>query len=128
MVSNTVTRTWSIVFGPMLATAIGLAVVVLTSLVSSKLSRGEEGVVLGLAVSVLAAWLMRTKAAWPLSLIASGIGGMVACYFAISTAEVLPHGSIQWMWQGGLYGAAFGFPVAALLSPLALLGHRQIKV
>lgn len=126
--SNTINKNWPIVFGPMLATVIGLAVVVLTSLVSKALALGAPGIVLGLVVSVLAAWLMRAKAAWPLSLIASGIGGMVACYFAICTAETMPHGSIQWMWQGGLYGAAFGCPVAALLSPLALLGRRQVKV
>jgi len=49
------------------------------------------------------------------SVIASGIGGMVACYFAIATAELLPPGRIEWIWKGGLYGAMFGIPIAAVL-------------
>ncbi|WP_186776533.1 hypothetical protein [Rubripirellula reticaptiva] len=121
-------KKWLILFGPMLATTIGLAVVLLTGLASWPLARGLPGIAIGLNVSVLFACLMRWKAGWPISLIASGIGAVVACFFAISTAEVLPPGSIRWMWQGGLYGAAFGIPAAVLLSPLALLEQRQSAV
>ena len=106
--------------GTMLATTIGLLAMLLVGLMSSPLARGASGIGIGLIASTVVALLLCTKAGWPISIVASGIGAMVACFFAISTAEILPPGSLQWFFQGGLYGAAFGVPVAAILSPLAL--------
>jgi hypothetical protein len=54
------------------------------------------------------------------SVIASSIGAIVACYFAGASAEVLPPETNRWMLQGGVYGAAFGLPVALILGPLGL--------
>ena len=106
----------------MLATVIGLLAMLLVGLLSWPLARGVNGIAIGLIASTVFALLLRKKADWPISILVSGIGAMVACYFAISTAEILPPGSVQWMLKGGLYGAAFGVPVAAILSPLALIG------
>lgn len=116
-----------IVLGPVVATLIGLVTVLMLGLVSWSLAKGVTGIACGTFVSVLVAVLLRWKADWPTSIVASGVGAMVACFFAISTAEVFPPGSIQWMWKGGLYGAAFGVPIAAVLSPLALFGIRQVR-
>ncbi len=86
-----------------------------------------SGIAIGLIASTMFALLLRKKLGQPISIVASGIGAIVACFFAISTAEILPPGSLQWFFQGGLYGAAFGVPVAAILSPLALIGIRSDK-
>jgi len=113
--------------GTMLATTIGLLAMLLVGLMSWPLARGVSGIAIGLIASTVVALLLRTKAGWPISIVASGIGAMVACFFAISTAEILPPGSLQWFFQGGLYGAAFGVPVAAILSPLALIERRRVN-
>ncbi|EMI53671.1 hypothetical protein [Rhodopirellula sallentina] len=91
------------------------------------MATGVSGIAIGLITSTVFALLLRTKACWPISIVASRIGAMVACFFAISTAEILPPGSVQWMFKGGLYGAAFGVPVAGILSPLALIAIRINK-
>lgn len=111
--------------GPVVATAFGLLAVLLLGLASWSLGGGVTGIAIGTAVSVLIAVLLRWKADWPISIMASGFGAMVACYFTIATAELLAPGSIDWMWKGGLYGAMFGIPVAAILSPLGLLRTRR---
>jgi len=116
-----------IILGPVVATSFGLVAVMLLGLVSWSLARGVPGIAIGTVVSVLVAVLLRWKADLPISIVASGFGAMVACYFAIATAELLPPGSIEWMWKGGLYGAMFGIPVAAVLSPLGLLGNRRVS-
>lgn len=79
-------------------------------------------ILIGLTVSVVLASLAPKLVNADASVIASGIGAMVACYFAAATAELLPPGSLEWMVKGGLYGACFGLPVAALLSPLGWMG------
>ena len=79
------------------------------------------GLTVSLILAALAPKLFHSRA----SLVASGIGAMIACYFAAATAELLPPGSVEWMLKGGLYGACFGLPVAALLSPLGWIGLRS---
>lgn len=124
---NSNQRYLQIILGPVFATAFGLVAVLLLGLVSWSLARGVTGIFIGTVVSAMAAALLRWQARWPISIIASGLGAVVACYFAIATAELLPPGSFEWMWKGGLYGAMFGIPVAAVLSPLGLLGVRRVS-
>ncbi len=119
---STMKTTIQIASGTMLATTIGLSTMLLVGLLSWPLARGVSGIAIGLSASIVFALLLHKKAIWPVSIVASGIGAIVACFFAISTAEILPPGSTQWVFKGGLYGAAFGVPVAAILSPLALIG------
>ena len=116
-----------IVLGPILATLVGLIAVLVVGVASWSLARGVTGIAIGTVVSVLVAMLLRWKADWPTSIIASGFGAMIACYFTIASAEMLPAGSIEWMWKGGLYGAMFGIPIAIVLSPLALLGILRTR-
>jgi hypothetical protein len=125
--NNSKTRYSQIILGPVVATTLGLVAVLLLGLVSWSLARGVPGIAIGEVVSVLVAVLLRWKADWPISILASGFGAMIACYFAIASSELFPPGSFEWMWKGGLYGAMFGIPVAVVLSPLCLLGIRRVS-
>ncbi len=81
---------------------------------------------IGLFTAVCFAILARFRFHWSASIVASGIGAMVACYFAGATAEILPPGSAEWIVKGGLYGAGFGLPVTILLAPLGLIENRRV--
>jgi hypothetical protein len=59
------------------------------------------------------------------SVIAATIGGAIACFLAIASAEVLTPGSVDWALKGGSYGAAIGVPAAFVLGPLGLLEDRH---
>lgn len=83
-------------------------------------------IAIGLAVGGCFAGVMRFRLGWPASIVASGIGAMVACYFGAATAELLPPGSLEWMLKGGLYGACFGLPMAILLGPMGLIENRLL--
>lgn len=124
---NSKKRYSQIALGPVVATILGWVAVLLVGLASWPLAGGVTGIAIGTGFSMLVAVLFRWKADWPTSIIASGFGAMVACYFAIATAESLPPGSIEWILKGGLYGAMFGIPIAVVLSPLALLGIRRVS-
>ena len=82
---------------------------------------------IGLVTAGTSARLLVARWHWPASIVASSFGAMAACFFAASSAELLPPGSIEWMWKGGLYGACFGLPVAALLSPVGLVENASMR-
>ena len=79
----------------------------------------------GLAAAGCFARLLASRWDLPASVVAAGIGAMVGCFFAGASAEVLPAGSLQWMFKGGLYGACFGLPLAAILGPIGLVGRTS---
>ncbi|WP_442510225.1 hypothetical protein SH528x_001835 [Novipirellula sp. SH528] len=108
------------------ATAIGLFVVLLLGNLSWPIVRGVPGIAIGTLVAAMVAYGMRSGFEPPPSMIASGIGAMVASFFAIASAEMLPPGSVQWMLKGGIYGACFGIPVALILGPIGLIGKASI--
>ncbi|EMI15724.1 putative membrane protein [Rhodopirellula maiorica SM1] len=108
------------------ATTIGLCVVLLLGYLSWPLARGVLGIGTGTLVAAMVAWGMRSRLESPPSMVASG-GGAMACFFAIASAEMVPAGSIQWMVQGGIYGACFGIPVAFLLGPLGLINPPSMN-
>lgn len=116
-----------IVLGPVVATIFSLLAVLLVGLASWPLAKGVTGIAIGAGLSVLIAVLLHWKANWPISIIASGFGATVACFFAIASAEMFSPGSFEWMWKGGLYGAMFGIPTAIVFSALALLGTKQTR-
>ena len=84
-------------------------------------------IAIGLVAAVCFAGLLRSRFNCPVSIVASGFGAMVACFFAGATAEVLPPGSLQWMLKGGIYGACFGLPVAFLLGPIGVIENRTVN-
>ena len=57
---------------------------------------------------------------------AGAVGACVAAFAAIACMEVFEPGSLEWAIKGGLFGAALGLPVGAILGPIGLL-HRQRK-
>ncbi|WP_345327863.1 hypothetical protein [Novipirellula rosea] len=109
------------------ATTTGLLVVLAVGYLSWPMAKGVQGIAIGTAVSALAAVGMRSRLESPPSMIASAIGSMVACFFAIASAEMLPPGSAQWMLKGGIYGACFGIPVALILGPIGLIDKPSIN-
>lgn len=109
------------------ATLIGLSAALLVGVLWWPPGAGLTLIVIGLVTAGTSARLLAVRWHWPASVVASSIGAMAACFFAGSTAELLPPGSIEWMWKGGLYGACFGLPVAALLSPAGLVENASIR-
>mgnify|MGYP003652955059 CR=1 FL=1 len=80
---------------------------------------------IGLVSASCSARMLAVRWHLPASVLASGAGAMVACFFAGATAEMLPAGSLEWMWKGGLYGACFGLPVAFILGPIGLVENKM---
>ena len=97
----------------------GLLVVIVTGMVSWSLGSGIVGIVIGMTFGGVAASLLRRLTQWPASVLAGCIGGGVASYAAIATAEVLPPGSAEWATKGGFYGASIGGLVGGVLGLLA---------
>ena len=79
---------------------------------------------IGLVAAGCSARLFAVRWHLPASVLAGGVGSMVACFFAGATAEILPAGSLEWMWKGGLFGACFGLPVAFILGPIGIVENR----
>jgi len=60
---------------------------------------------IGLVSAGSLARLLAVRCDKPVLVVASGIGAMAACFFAGSTAELLPSVSLEWMWKVALYSA-----------------------
>jgi len=88
--------------------------------------RGVQGILFAMVVGGLSAFLIRRTTHWPASSIAGGAGASLAAFFTISCMEVYQPGSFEWATKGGLYGAAVGIPLGAILGLLGLL-HRNRK-
>ena len=110
-----------------LSTLVGLIGALLVGVLWWPPGAGLALIGIGLVTAGSLARFLAVRYNWPASVIASGIGAMVACFFAGATAEVLPPGSMEWMVKGGVYGACFGLPVAILLGPLGLIENRLIE-
>ncbi len=104
-----------------LATAIGLAAVLVIGRLSWAVGAGISGILIGSLTAGLLALLLRFRFAVATSVLATSLGAAVASFFAIASAERLPPGSAEWMLKGGLYGVCFGLPVALFLGPIGLL-------
>jgi len=112
-----------------LATVSGLCVVLFVGLLAWPLVRGVPGVLIGAAAGAGTAAALRVVAHRPASVLAGGCGSLVASYFAIASAELIDPGTLEWVIKGGLYGAAFGAPVGAVLGLLGLtnLSARHMR-
>jgi hypothetical protein len=105
----------------MLAALIGLVAAQSVGAVSWPPGAGLTLIGIGLVSAGCSARMLAARWHSPASVLAGGVGSMVACFFAVATAEMLPAGSLEWMWKGGLYGACFGLPVAFILGPIGLV-------
>ena len=105
----------------MLAALIGLVAAQSVGAVWWPPGAGLTLIGIGLVSAGCSARLLAVRWHLPVSVLASGAGSMVACFFAGATAEMLPAGSFEWMWKGGLYGACFGLPVAFIFGPIGIV-------
>jgi hypothetical protein len=71
------------------------------------------------------AYLIRGVTHWPAYPFAGIVGSLVATFFCWSSGEVYVIGSLDWAIRGGLYGAAWGLPIAGILGPLALTNETD---
>lgn len=111
-----------------LSSFLGLLIVLAVGMVWWEVARGLPGVFSGAALSGGIALMFRKRMQVVASVIASGIGGAVACFLAISTAELLPPSTAEWALKGGAYGAAVGIPISLVMGFLGLLESRSHRV
>jgi hypothetical protein len=83
--------------------------------------RGVQGILFATVIGGFTAFLIRRTTHWPASSTAGAVGAFVAAWFTIACMEVYEPGSLEWAIKGGLYGAAWGAPFAAVLGPIGLL-------
>jgi hypothetical protein len=87
--------------------------------------RGIQGLLFATVVGGFTAFLIRRSTRWPASSTAGAVGAFVAAWFTIACMEVFEPGSLEWATKGGLYGAAWGLPVGAVLGPLGLIRQNR---
>jgi hypothetical protein len=92
----------------------GLASVVIVGMISWGAVVGLRGVIIAAVVGVVVGGVLLGFGDWTVRCLAGGLGAAVAGFFAVTTAEQTPPGSVEWAVQGGLYGAGFGVLVAAI--------------
>ena len=99
----------------------GLLVEVIGGVIAWTVFRGMEGILFAAIIGGCTALIIRRSSGWPASSVAGAIGALIAAFATISCMEVYEPGSLEWAVKGGLYGAVWGVPFAAILGPLALL-------
>jgi hypothetical protein len=105
---------------------VGLLTVLGAGWAAWDVAAGIQGIILAAFVAASVAVSLRTRGK-TVSIFASGFGAGVAAFLAISTAEQLSPGSVEWMMKGGHYGAASGLPLAFLLGTLGLIECAAIQ-
>jgi hypothetical protein len=101
--------------GAATATAVALAALVVIGVISWDAIAGFQGVCICGALGAAAGAALGGIGPRAARIIGGGIGGGVAGYFALASAEVLPPGTLQWALGGGGYAALFALPVAMLV-------------
>jgi hypothetical protein len=105
--------------GAVIAALAGLAAVVVVGLLAFGAVRGFSGAIIAAIVGALLGGVLRGLGEWSARTLAGGVGGAVGGFFAVAAAEQCPPGSAEWAVNGGLLGALFGVPVAAVLAVMA---------
>ena len=108
-----------------LASLLGMVVMLLVGVISWEMARGINGLLLAALSGAGAALLMRWRLGWPVSVIAGFVGAALAAFAAISTGEVWEPGSLEWAVKGGLYGGILAVVMGSLLGLLALGRTRK---
>jgi hypothetical protein len=101
--------------GAVTATAVGLAALVVMGVISWDAVIGFQGVCICGALGAAAGAALGRLGPRAARIIGGGIGGFVAGYFAVASAELLPPGTLQWALGGGGYAALFALPVTMLV-------------
>lgn len=105
--------------GAVLAALAGLAAVLVVGSQAWIAVRGLNGVAIGAIVGALMAGTLRGLGDWPARTLGGGLGGAVGGYFTVAAAETKSPGSAEWLVNGGLIGAGFGLPVAAVVATIS---------
>jgi hypothetical protein len=100
--------------GAVIGALAGLAAVVIMGMVAWGAVRGFSGAIIAAIVGALLGGVLRGFGDWPARALGGGVGGAVGGFFAVAAAEQSPPGSAEWAFQGGLLGAVFGVPIAAV--------------
>ena len=109
--------------GAMIATSVALAALLAAGIGFPAVVIGPVGVGLcGVLGSVVGA-IPRGPGSILARILGGGVGGVVAGWFAIAAAELLPPATMQWAYSGGALAAMCALPVAAVVGGLVgLLG------
>ena len=105
--------------GAVIAAVAGLATVVIVGMLAWDAVVGPSGAIIAAVVGALLGGALRGFGDWPVRSLAGGVGGAIGGFFAVAAAEQSPPGSAEWAVNGGLLGALFGIPVAAVLAVTA---------
>jgi hypothetical protein len=115
--------------GAVTATAVALAALVVLGIISWDTIAGFQGVCIRGALGAVAGAALGSLGPRAARIIGGGIGGVVAGYFALASAEMLPPRTMQWALGGGGYAALFALPMAMLVAGLiGLLGAASRPV
>jgi hypothetical protein len=105
--------------GGVIAAIAGLAAVVIVGMLAWEAVVGPVGAIIAAVIGALLGGILRGFGDWPVRSLAGAVGGAVGGFCAIAAAEQSPPGSAEWAVHGGLLGAVFAVPVAAVVAVAA---------
>ena len=100
--------------GAVIAAIAGVVTVVVVGMLAWNAVVGPNGAIIAAIVGALLGGVLRGLGDWPVRSLAGGVGGAVGGFFAVAAAEQSSAGSAEWAFHGGLLGAGFGVPSAAV--------------
>jgi hypothetical protein len=109
----------------MLATLFALVALVVIGMISWSVVRGIPGIGLCAAVGAAAGALLRGPGSRAARVKGGLVGGLVAGYFAVASAERYPPGTIEWALNGSALAASFALPIAAIAGGVTELSPRR---
>jgi hypothetical protein len=105
--------------GAVLAALAGLAAVLVVGSQAWIAVRGLNGVAIAAIAGALMGGVLRGLGDWPTRALGGAVGGAFCGFFAVAAAEGSQPGSAEWLVNGGLIGAGFGLPVAAVVATIS---------
>jgi hypothetical protein len=117
--------------GAVTASAVALAALVVLGIISWDSIAGFQGIYICGAVGAAAGVALGRLGPRAARIIGGGTYGLVAGYFALASAEMLPPGTLQWALGGGGYAAMFALPVEMLVGGIIRLrddAPRSVRI
>jgi hypothetical protein len=99
----------------MAATSMAICAVAIMGLFAWPVLAGIPGIALAVAVGAAAGAAFPRPAPRIARVVTGGLGGLVAGYFALASAEVVTPGTLAWALAASGYAALFALPVAAIV-------------
>jgi hypothetical protein len=104
--------------GALVATSVALFAFVVIGIIAWAAVRGLQGVGICGAFGAAVGAILRTPRSRLARVLGGGVGGVVAGYFAVASAEAFPPGTAAWAYVGATYAALFALPAAAFVGGL----------